>query len=184
MTSAIFSVSPLLRDAEAILTRAGFLTRHEYIAEITTPWLLAENEFFVVAVVAATTLSDAERVEAFAAAELLNRVSTVDVGGKRWDAYLVILCEELVSDPEATHRLVTLQYDLRGVRRLVATGVTDSGRVADALRPFLALPPPMPGGLADAFAALVDQLTLNGIEQAKAKLYVTAYAESGGLDDI
>lgn len=184
MTNLAFSDSPLLRDAEEILSGAGFLTRHEYIAEVTTPWLLAENEFFVVAVVAAATLPDAEHVEAFAAAELLNRVSTVDVGGKRWDAYLVILCEELVSDPAATRRLVELQYDMRGIRRLVATGVTDSGPVADALRPFLPLPPPMPGGLADAFAALVDQLTLNGIEQAKAELYVTAYAESGSLDDV
>jgi len=184
MTSAMFSESPLLRDAETILSAAGFVTRQDYITEATTPWLLAENEFFVIAVAVASALTDAERIESFAAAELLRRVSTRDVGGKRWDAYLVILCEELVTDPEATRRVVELQYEMRGIRRLVATGVTDSGPVRDALRPFLPLPPPMPGGVADAFSALVDQLTLNGIEQTKAELYVTAYAESGGLDEI
>jgi hypothetical protein len=184
MTSVIFSESPLLRDAEAILISAGFLTRREYVAEATTPWLLAENEFFAIAVAVAPTLTDAERIEAYAAAELLRRVSAGDVGGKRWDAYLVILCEELVTDPEATRRLVELQYEMRGVRRLVATGVTDSGPVRDALRPFLPLPPPMPGGVADAFSALVDQLTLNGIDQTKAELYVAAYEASGDLDEI
>jgi hypothetical protein len=184
MTTALFNESPLLRDAETILVGAGFLTRHEYISEATTPWLLAENEFFVIAVAVAPTLTDAEAIESFAAAELLRRVSMGDVGGKRWDAYLVILCEELVSDPDATRRLVELQYDMRGVRRLVSTGVTDSGPVRDALRPFLPLPPPMPGGVADAFSALVDQLTLNGIEQTKAQLYVTAYAERGDLDEV
>jgi len=102
MTSTIFSESPLLRDAETVLTGAGFVTRQEYIAEATTPWLLAENEFFVIAVAVAPALTDAERIETFAAAELLGRVSARDVGGKRWDAYLVILCEELVTDPEAT----------------------------------------------------------------------------------
>jgi hypothetical protein len=184
MTNVVFSESPLLRDAEAVLISAGFLTLHEYVSEVTTPWLLAENEFFVIAIVVAPTLTDAERIESFAAAELLQRVSARDVGGKRWDAYLVVLCEEPVNDPEATRRLVKLQYEMRGVRRLVATGVTDSGPVREALRPFLPLPPPMPGGVADAFSALVDQLTLNGIDQAKAELYVAAYAESGSLDEV
>lgn len=184
MTSAIFSESPLLRDAEAILGDAGFETRHEAIPEAASPWLLAENEFFVIAVVAAATLAEARRIEAFAAAELLRRVSSLDVGGKRWDAYLVILCEELVSDPDATRQLVALQYDMRGVRRLVATGVTDRGPVVEALRPFLPLPPPMPGGLSDAFSALVDQLVLNGVEREKADRYVSVFAETGGLDEV
>lgn len=184
MTGVVFSESPLLRDAETVLIGAGFLTRREYISEATTPWLLAENKFFIIAIVVAPTLTDAERIESFAAAELLKRVSERDVGGKRWDAYLVILCEELVSDPEATRRLVKLQYEMRGVRRLVATGVTDSGPVRESLRPFLPLPPPMPGGVADAFSALIDQLTLNGIDQTKAELYVTAYAERGDLDEV
>lgn len=184
MTSEIFSESPLLRDAEAVLGDMGFETRHEAIPDAAAAWLLAENEFFVIAVVTAPTLSEARRIEAFAAAELVRRVSSLDLGGKRWDAYLVILCEELVSDPDETRELVALQYDMRGIRRLVATGVTDRGPVADALRPFLPLPPAMPGGLSDASSALVDQLALNGIERDKAEQYVAVFAETGGLDEV
>jgi hypothetical protein len=181
--SSTFSESPLLRDADATLTDAGFLTRVEAIPQAESSWLLAENEFFVIAIVAAPTLDEAKRIEAFASAELLQRTSSLDVGGKLWDAYLVILCEELVVDPEAMRQLVAMQYDMRGVRRLVATSVTDRGPVVEALRSFLPLPPPMPGGLSDVFAALIDQLDLNGVDREDAGHYVTVFAETGSLDE-
>lgn len=106
------------------------------------------------------------------------------MGAKRWDAYLVVLSEELVDDPDEARQLVELQYDMRGVRRLVATGVTDRALVVEALRPFLPLPRPIPGGLSDALTDMVDQLTLNGIEQARAERYVAAFGETGNLDDV
>lgn len=178
-----FSESPLLRDADATLSDAGFLTRLEPIPDAEAPWLLAENAFFVLAVVAVLTLAEAKRVEAFASAELLRRTVSADVGGKLWDAYLVVLCEELVADPDQTRELVAMQYDMRGVRRLIATGVTDRGPVVEALRPFLPLPPPMAGGLSDVFAALVEQLVLNGIDRDKASHYATVFASTGSVDD-
>jgi hypothetical protein len=173
----------LLRDAEAILTDAGFETTREGLEGSGIPWLLAENAFFAVGIVASGTLDEATKSEGFATPELLQRLDAVDVGGKRWDAYLVLLCEELTDSQGATRQMVELQQDTRGLRRLVATGVTDRGRVLEALRSFLPLPPPMPGGLSDASAALVDQLTLNGIEREKAEHYVTVFTETGGLDD-
>ena len=94
-----------------------------------------------------------------------------------------MLCEELVADPDATRKVVAMQHNMRGIRRLVATGVTDRGPVAEALRPFLPLSSPLPGGLANVFLALADQLAVNGIEPEKATNYVTVFTETGTLDD-
>lgn len=55
MTTSLFSDSPLLSDAESVLGDAAFGTRREYIEDAEAPWLLAENQFFVVAVVATHT---------------------------------------------------------------------------------------------------------------------------------
>ena len=183
MTS-VFSESPLLADAEAILVESSFTAKREYISAASALWLLAENEFFVVGVIATRLLEDAQRIEPFAAAELLSRVTDPGVGAKRWDAYVVLLAEEVIDDPQVTRELVELQYDTRGVRRLVATGVTERDLVARALRPFLPLPEPHPGGLSDAFGDLADQLELNGIEQSKARRYVATFAETGALDGV
>ncbi len=184
MTTSVFSDDPLLSDAEAALTDANFATRREYISEAEAPWLLAEDQFFMIAIVASRTLAEVKRLEAFAAAELLRRVTTPAVGAKRWDAYLVMLTEEIVDDPVETRQLVELQYDTRGVRRLVATGVTDRTLLADALRPFLPLPRPVAGGLSDGLTDMREQLAVNGIERDKADRYVATFAETGTLDDV
>jgi hypothetical protein len=175
---------PLLADAESVLAGASFAMRREWLADEDTPWLLAENEFFLIAAVATDTLEDAYRAEAFGAAELLNRISATRVGAKRWDAYLVILAKELVDDPASTRQLAEMQYDTRGVRRLVATGIVDLATVTQALRPFLPLPEPVAGGLSDALADLRDQLSLNGIAESNAERYVAAFSETGDLDDV
>jgi hypothetical protein len=181
--TTVFAGSPLLGDAESVLSNAGFATRSSELPDAGAAWVVAENEFFIVGVVATPTFEVATRLEPFATAQLARGASEPEVGGKRWDAYLVVLCEELVEDAATTRRLVEFQHDTRGLRRLVATGVTDKQRVAEALRPFLPLPPPTPGGLADAFAVLEDQLALNGIDRAQAERYVAIFSESRTLDD-
>jgi hypothetical protein len=114
----------------------------------------------------------------------VERIATPSVGAKKWDAYLVLLAEEIIDDPVQTRQLVELQYNTRGVRRLVATGVSDRASIAYVLRPFLPLPRPVPGGLSDSLSGLTDQLVLNGIERDKAERYVAAFAQTGNLDDV
>ena len=184
MTSLTFGESPVLNDAEEILTEAGFATRRVYIGEARRQMLLAEDAFFAVGVVTARTLVDAQELESFAAAELVRRVSELNLGAKRWDAYVVVLAEQFADSPEETRLLVELQYDTRSVRRLIATGVSGRALVGQALRPLLPLPQPLPGGLADALTELIDQLRLNGIDPAQAERYVNVFSEVGNLDDV
>jgi hypothetical protein len=178
------SEGALLGPADAVLREAGFATRRAVLPTVSTPFLLAENEFSVIALVAARTLSDAKNLESFAVAALLELLAASGVGAKRWDAYVVLAVEESGTDSDLQQDLADLQNNTRGVRRLVSMGVRDREGLQSALRPLLPLPQPQPGGLSDALADLSDQLALNGINPEDAARYVAAFGESGGLDDI
>jgi hypothetical protein len=179
-----FSSNILLQDAEALLKEAGFSTSRSELAGGELPSLVAEDKFFVVAVVAAATLDDARRGEPSAVSGLLQRLAVAEAGAKRWDAYVVLLTAEPIETPEQTRDVVDLQYNTRGVRRIVATGVSDRDSVAVALRPFLPLPETSAGGLGNALDELVDQLILNGVPADAAPRYVAAFAKQGTLDDV
>jgi hypothetical protein len=177
--------SPLLDTAAKLLRSAGFSIRQDYLTSAGAPWLLAEDEFFIVAITAADSFKRIREVEAFAATELIELLEKSEVGGKRWDAYLVLLSEDAPEDPDQRRQLIELQYNTRAVRRLVSLGVTEDPQViARALRPFLPLPTSTEDGLPDAFAELAQQLVVNGIEREKAERYVAAFSETGSLDDV
>jgi hypothetical protein len=184
MSSARFSSNILLQDADVLLKEAGFSTSLSFLSASDLPCLLAEDRFFVVAVVAAETLDDARHGEPFAVSGLLDRLTAAEAGAKRWDAYVVLLAAEPIETAEQTRDVVDLQYNTRGVRRIVATGVNDRESLAVALRPFLPLPPRTVGGLGNALDELVDQLVLNGVPAEAAPRYVAAFAQQGTLDDV
>jgi hypothetical protein len=184
MSGSPFSSNILLQDADALLKEAGFATSRSELTGAELPSLLAEDRFFVLAVVAAPTLGDARRGEPFAVSGLLDRLTAAEAGAKRWDAYVVLLAAEPIETAEQTREVVDLQYNTRGVRRIVATGVGDRESIRAALRPFLPLPPTSPGGLGNALDELVDQLILNGVPEDAAPRYVAAFAQHGTLDDV
>ncbi len=82
-------------------------------------------------------------------------------------------------------QLVDMEYDTRGVRRLIAVAVepTDDD-IRRVLRPFIPLPPPAPGGLSDAFTDLREQLVLNGVGDEDARRVVSAFQVKGHLRDV
>lgn len=174
----------LLAVAGALLSTAGFSTRTEPLDGVGD-WLLAEDSHFIIGLVAGATLQDVLRAEAFASPKLANQVARRGVGAKRWDAYLVLLAEEDEDSPEGITDLVELQHNTRDVRRLVSVGVPPAAEeVRDVLRPFLPLPRPSAGGVADALSALTQQLIVNGIDEDVAKRYVATFGQTGTLDDV
>ena len=186
MSNTSFSDNILLQEADALLKDTGFSTCRGALALASSevPWLLAEDRFFILAVIAFQTLLEAQQVEPFAARELLERLASSDIGAKRWDVYLVLLAEQDLKTPQQTREVIDLQYNTHGIRRLVATNVADRAALRVALRSFLPLPPVSPDGLGDALEELSDQLNLNGISEDAARRYVAAFAQSGDLDDI
>lgn len=176
----------LLTQAGTVLRANGFSVTAEHLVEADSGWVLAENELFIVAVVAGSDLLELRRLESFAVPELIDRLKRAEgVGGKRWDAYLVLLGRRAGDASDEARHLVAIEYNTRGVRRLVAVGVEPTEEsVRGVLRPFMPLPPPTPGGLADALQDLAEQLTLNGVEPDDAHRMVAAFQDTGHLSDV
>lgn len=180
------STPGLLVEAARVLSENGFAVINEPLDGADTAWVLAENDLFIVAVAAAQDVDDLRRVESFAAPELIDRLSASrDVGGKRWDAYLVLVSPRDIDEPSDTRGLVDMEYNTHGVRRLVSVAVEPTKEdLRRVLRPFIPLPPPTPGGLDDAFDDLREQLVVNGVEEPEAERIVRVFQDRGHLDDV
>ena len=138
------------------------------------------------AVAAAESLEELREVESYAAPELVERLRSAEgLGGKRWDAYLVLMASLNADAPEDARQLVDIEYNTRGLRRLVAVAVEPTeDDLRRVLRPFISLPTPVSGGLSDALADLEQQLVVNGVDEVEAHRVVVAFQEKGHLGDV
>lgn len=179
----------LLIVAQGVLERTGFGVRIELLEGSDRSWLIAENELFVVGVIAGETLEELKPVESTATETLLTRLGGLNGGGKRWDGYLVLLTSQSWSTVDSRDR-VELVYNTRGIRRLVgAELIADEegdveAAVGRALRPFLPLANPIGADLEDLDEALVKALAVNGVELEPAERYVAAYRAQGSLEGV
>lgn len=179
------SRADLLGVARDVLASNGFNVKSEPLEGTTSDWVLAESDLFIVAVAAAGDLQGLREVESFAAPELIERISTQGSGGKRWDAYLVLVTNRAATQPDDARALVDMEYDTRGVRRLVEVAVEPTmDDLRRVLRPFMPLPPAAEEGATDAFADLTEQLVLNGVVEGDASRIVAAWQTKGNLDDV
>src|SRR2546430_2439814 len=124
------------------LTAVGFDTRVELLANSDLPWVLAENANFLVGAVVAESFAQLTSIEPDAVLALLERVEGASAGAKVWDAYLLLICPDVLRTSDEIETAATIAESLRGVRRIVATEVTVQSDVRRALSPFLPLPKP------------------------------------------
>lgn len=174
MTTAGDSV---LDTAERVLRSAGFLAEPSETSQ-GLPILLAENEYFLLAVVNASSVKELIAAEESAVTDLVNRISASKPGPKQWDAYLVLLTqEEIPSQPRALEDLFAIRHNTRYVRRVAQVGVgrtTES--VTAALRQFLPLPKVIAGDSAvDPLLLLEEELRRHGIRADEASKAVTTF---------
>ncbi len=173
----------LVGFARRVLAGRGFRVSEGQLPGLgDTPWLLAESDLFVLAVVAGRGLEDLQILESYAAPALSELLAQAHVGAKRWDAYLILLASG-DSDERGRRAVLDLQYNTRALRRIVALGVSaDEDAVLGALSTFMPLPEPPSGGLTSAFDELIEQLVVNGVARDRAEAAVTAYRETGPVD--
>jgi hypothetical protein len=148
--------------------------------------LLAENRYFVIAVVAVPTISQVLVAEGMAEAILLDRVASSDAGPKRWDAYLILLTQEQSPESGAAAReLFTINYDTAGLRRIVHTDVAPRlSSVRRALAPFVRpITLDDPSIATDPFESLLEALAERGVERDLATRAVTAFRQGVRLVD-
>jgi hypothetical protein len=177
--------SNYLEIAKTVLARDQFATVLESTAD-GRPVLLAENAYFVLAVVSATNFKDLANREAYAADLLTKRVATSSAAGKRWDAYIVLMATEAEGDASTFSELVKMNYNTSNLRRIARVGVdaSDAG-VRGVLRPFLPLATPASDAAsADPLGALEAQLPQFGVDKLFAARVIAAYRETGGVGDV
>jgi len=149
--------------------------------------LLAENQYFFVAVVATSTIEQLLIAESLVEAIVGEYLEAADPGPKRWDAYLVLLTQERAPEDDATTRqLFSINYDTSRMRRLARSGVELTLRaVRDSLNPFVS--PILLENLAvsmDPLDAMVDELTNRGIDRDVAEKSVVAFRSGVRMGDV
>lgn len=174
-----------LRLAETILRRGGFaVSTIQLSANLTL--LVAENDYFVLGVVVASSLEELLQMESSLSVAFVNRLAEQAAGPKQWDAYLVLLTpDRAVESNEEVAELAAINRDTRYLRRLAHVGVTaTSESVERALRPFLPLPPlkELDTGV-DALTLLEQELPRYGIEPDQVTRLLARYRTSGVIDD-
>jgi hypothetical protein len=176
------SAEPRLLEEASTVLGSTFEVRHGSLS-MGAPWLLAENAWFLLGVVAGTTLEDLRVLEDFAADELGELASDDELGAKRWDTHLVLLAAQDI-DVGSGADAAAIQNDLRAMRRIIATGVAaEPRRLQAALASFLPLPASSTTTAAP-LAELEAALVINGVAEEDAALAVAAFQQSGDLDAL
>lgn len=151
----------LLSLAAYLLEQAEFRTR-----KVLTPrgrgMLIAENPLFVLGIQEFTDLSDLEGTEPDGSLFLAEMLASA--GGKRWDAYLVLLSQTTGRDTSASSTITEVVYNTRYLRRLVRLNVLPTeDHVLNALRPFFPLRSSRSAGPRDPVEMLGRGLVENGV---------------------
>ena len=173
----------LLRVAGAVLTEQGF--NIETVTG-TVDLVLAENNYFVVAVAAMNTIVDLIQAESMAVETLAQRIASVVLGPKKWDTYLVLLTQEKSAENDAiTRDLYAINYDTSRVRRIAHTGVDPTpDSVSHTLAPFFEPSSSMASSQTDPFESLLRALTSRGVDDELAQRAISAFKQGAMLDDV
>lgn len=183
MSVAELAAESLLERAARVLQQNGFAVRKESLPGTDDDWVLAEDDLFVIALTT-STVKDIGRVESHAVTALLERLAGHNTGGKAWDAYVVLMSDQVADDDDQAD-LQVIKHDTRGVRRLTAVGTEPSDLgVLSALSPFIALRAAAEGTVSDAFDDLKVQLGVHGIAPDLAERAVDAYKRDGDLRNV
>lgn len=170
--------------AADVLAEAGF-----NIERVESPQgreeIVADDSYFVVAVVDVLSLPEIGEAEAGLTDDLLRIASERDLGPRRWDLYSVILCESDVRPGDSVGILFELTYDTKYVRRIIRVGVKPTiASIREALRMFMPIRPmPMDAPLADPLADLEKALNEEGLAEDEAAHVIAAFRSHGGVEN-
>jgi hypothetical protein len=174
----------LLRITKAVLSEQGFHV--ESVIE-GIDLVLAENNYFVVAVAAMNTIGDLILAEPVALEALAQRIESATLGPKKWDTYLVLLTQEKsAEDDDLTRDLYAINYDTSRLRRIAHTGVDPNPEaVSHALAPFVEpVTSTTSAAQTDALDSLLHALISRGVDEELARRAITAFEQGAKLDDV
>jgi hypothetical protein len=173
----------LVALARSVLEREGFVVEQSGDAN---GLLLSENPYFIVAIVAASTVDQLLEAESLGEITLVERLNAHDLGPKVWDAYLVLLTQQAApEDAETTRNLFEINYDTANLRRIVVTDVRPTTSAVEvALAPFIAPPSKADQTVVESpFIQLTRSLAGLGVDPKLAERAVAAFEQGANLVD-
>ena len=174
----------LLRITKVFLSEQGF---HVETVSGGIDLILAENNYFIVAVAAMNTIRDLILAEPVAFEALAQRIESAALGPKKWDTYLVLLTQEKSAEvDDVTRDLYAINYDTSRLRRIAHTGVDPTREaVSHALAPFVEpARSTTAAAQADALDSLLRALISRGVDEELAQRAITAFEQGATLDDV
>ena len=186
ITSHMINADRALLD----LARDVFAEQNYSIEELEAEgvkFLLAENAYFLVGVVATPTIAQLLVAEATVEAAITNQMARSDIGAKRWDAYLIMLTQErALESPEVTRGLFEINYDTSRLRRIAHANVRPTERaVRSTLSPFVT-----PSEVEDPLITenplqvIIEVLEANGVDRQLAQRAVDAFEQGVPLGNV
>jgi hypothetical protein len=182
------SGNELLEIARLVLDENSFATQSVLANDDRPELLLAENADFILVIAQAPDVAELANVDTTIGEFVADRVAETDLGAKRWDIYVVLLCETPIPDGDEYAALVTeLRYDTHLVRRLVRAGVAPTiNSVRSSLRivlPLGQLPQASAVALTDPLKHLEQELRSQGLSDASAERAIAAFRATGEVID-
>lgn len=154
MAETSLGVTELWALSEEVLVRSAY-TKAQSVELDSGRGRLFEDRYGLVCIAVFPTWADLAAGWADVFGELVELVSTrvPATDAKSWESYLVLLTPDLVARADEA-AAAAIRYDMRRVRKLVATGaeLRTSSDVERFLRPLLPLEPPTPPSDVDASA--------------------------------
>lgn len=174
----------LLRLIEEVFRAEGYEVIVTPPTAAHLPMVLAENNYFMAAATAVATVEDL----ALAEPHLVSRLAEVTgtAGPKRWDAYAVMLTQQLATGDEFdAGKLFELTYDTSRARRIVQAGVpADLTSVRRAIVPFIEPPELITEELlVDPLTQLQAELIQRGMRSELVQRAVNVYRSGGNLSN-
>lgn len=185
VSASLSSDDELLALARSVLIDEKYAVEEARAEDLA--FVLAENAYFLVGVVATPTIAQLLLAEGLVEAALSDRLASSDAGPKIWDTYLVLLTQE--RSPETafvTKGLFEINYDTARLRRIAHAGVDlTKEAVASALSPFVApVELENPVVTENPFQSMIRVLATHGIERQLAQRAVDAFEQGVPLANV
>lgn len=170
---------PLLELVQLVLGQEEFDVRNLLLDEAREAVLAAEDEYFVIAVLAGDSWADIRSRVSPVEISLANYTSRQGAAAKLWDLYLVCLVQERFADAADFDDAERFEADTTRVRKYIRDGVLpEESEVRQALAPFLPLRPPTSQATVDPLQSLEEKLRTRGINAEMARVAVESFVRS------
>src|ERR1035437_7564813 len=167
---------------EALIVDAGYRVKPWRLDAADFEGRVAENDYFALVFQPFDTWAQLEGQVAPLEIEIASQMRHGTT--KNWDAYLLMACQEFLTESHQFDEATRIQHDTRRLRKLVSWGAGESlARIDDLVRPFRALEQVhLDAKSRDPLQMMRDLLVERGEDPTYVARALALFREQGNLD--